>query len=456
MRLNGDKVKEIVNKLCMEMFDQTPFTMLENEFPELIMRWIQKDYSLSLIPWQLTECPSSEDFIQEYADCITLNIILFKPSLIPDLVQIRSARSIIDLLRLPVLMKTLAFITSVNVGQRNNKERNALAVNALKILREAKPNVDDHLRSDSLNILKEMLHEMWDREKFAELFGMNVEYVVNENTISYDVFLKSVKFLQVSEASLTPSDELIAQFDSFKYFQTKQGIDSSTLAFFCEQETMSIINILYSLKLSLQKSICDELKLYQLFRICVLIDLINDFLIENAESTNYRDVVGFLVRDFVHFFGNIISNNSSNTDTDTGAGADKLKLAACNYFNRFMRKILPNCVNHFLPLLNYTVSILMSITKKKSTKIVNMAMDLLNFLIIEQKNTLCSAIGQLDSFPSQSEFEQLGQIQSETKYNGKEFSLLDEIEYFLRVDKRKVEGLLSLKDHVSLRWSYFT
>lgn len=186
----------------------------------------------------------------------------------------------------------------------------------------------------------------------------------------------------------------------------------------------------------------EELKLTQMFRVCVLIDIIVDFLIENANQPDQVNVIGFFVRDFVFFFGNTISSECT----------DKLKLATCKYFHQFCQKILPACATYFQIHLNYIVSILMPIVKvKQQTKIVDAGMGLLHFLIVDQTNVLRQAIGQLDSFPAQHEFDQMRQIQSDVKYNGKTWSLLDEIEYFLLVEKRKVEGLLSLKEHVRFR-----
>lgn len=75
-------------------------------------------------------------------------------------------------------------------------------------------------------------------------------------------------------------------------------------------------------------------------------------------------------------------------------------------------------------------------------------MNLLIFLVDNQKNVMHEAIGRLDSFPIHAEFNNLREIQNNAKYNGRTFSLRDEIEYFLSVEKRKIEGLLSLKEHV--------
>lgn len=202
-----------------------------------------------------------------------------------------------------------------------------------------------------------------------------------------------------------------------------------------------IIQILYSLKLTLKNAVCDELMLSQLLRICVLIDIIQNILIENVDNPIHENMVAFFVRDFIYFFGNII-----NSDCTV-----KLKLAACKYFHKLCQQLLPSCAQHFQSHLNYIVSILMPIVKaKEPTKMSQTGMSLLSFLIVDQTVALKQAIGQLDSFPLENEFDQLREIQHKVKYNGNTFSLLDEINYFLLVDKRKIEGLLSLKEHVSI------
>lgn len=220
---------------------------------------------------------------------------------------------------------------------------------------------------------------------------------------------------------------------------------SNIVHHYCELSPRKVVNILYSLKLNWQKSVCDELKQAQMLRICVLIDIVVDYMIENATKLERAHVIGFFVRDFVYFIGNTISSECS----------DKLKLATCIYFIKFCDKVLPACAQHLQNHLNFIVSILMPITKSKSqTKITEASMNLLRFLIIDQRHVLVTAIGQLDSFPKMEVYNELSQIQSDVKYNGKSFTLLDEIEYFLSVDKRKIEGLLSLKEHVSLALAF--
>lgn len=224
--------------------------------------------------------------------------------------------------------------------------------------------------------------------------------------------------------------------------QRKSSKPSNVVHYFCAMAPRKVINTLYVLKLQFQQSTCEEHSLSELFRVCTLIEIIVGFIIEYAAEATHSNTIGFFIRDFVYFFGNVISS---------GECGDKLKLATCKYFYKFCEKILPACAKHFQSHLNYIVSILLQITRTEvQSKIFETGMALLQFLISEQTSALEVAIGELDSFPMQKEFDELRRIQHEVKYKGKSFSLLEEIEYFLKVEKRKVEGLLSLKEHVSV------
>lgn len=176
-----------------------------------------------------------------------------------------------------------------------------------------------------------------------------------------------------------------------------------------------------------------------LFHICILVDPISDMLC-NANDRN-RDSVEFFVRDLLHFFGNLIT---------TSENVPELKLATCKYFLRFCKRILPAVAEYFKPYLNFVVSVLVPIIKKNDDEtLAACAMELLVFLIEGQKGELRDAIAVLDRFPSQSTFTALCRVQDDIKYGGREFSLVEEIEYFLAVEKRKIEGLIALKEHVS-------
>lgn len=158
-------------------------------------------------------------------------------------------------------------------------------------------------------------------------------------------------------------------------------------------------------------------------------------------TAHYSDIKEFFVRDLTNFFSNLITNEDFT---------DELKKATLTYFLGFYKEILPKCAAVFAPHLNTVVSgVIPHIKSDPNSKLASIAMNLLNFLIVQQKAHLKESIALLDNFPAQPVFENLRKVHLNAKYGGRTFTLSEEIEYFLKVEKRKIEGLVALKEHVS-------
>lgn len=95
------------------------------------------------------------------------------------------------------MIKCLAHLTSVQVSPSSSGKDKARAVNMLKILRAEKPRIEEHFDSESLEIIEELLNNMWDVDKFREYFDTEVEYVTDDRTIDHTVFMKSLEYIQV-------------------------------------------------------------------------------------------------------------------------------------------------------------------------------------------------------------------------------------------------------------------
>lgn len=68
----------------------------------------------------------------------------------------------------------------------------------IQTLMQEVPHLEQYIRTDSLQIMEEMLNAMCDRIKFAEFFNMNVEYADDENAMDYECFIKSMDYIQVN------------------------------------------------------------------------------------------------------------------------------------------------------------------------------------------------------------------------------------------------------------------
>lgn len=200
IELNEEKTQKLITKLCNEMFNADPMILLKRDIPYLISRWIQQCYNLSSFPWQLTSSKSNNDFVSDHIECVTLNIILYQSHLLQQLVQTVAAKSLSALLTKSILIKCLAF--SINAKHSGSRDRKNHGMKVIETFTHDVPNLEQYLRTDSLQIMEEMLNVMYDRQKFAELFDMNVEYANDENAMNYECFIKSMDYIQVNELTI--------------------------------------------------------------------------------------------------------------------------------------------------------------------------------------------------------------------------------------------------------------
>lgn len=99
IRMNADKIKQIVTKLCNDIFNEKPSKALAYLMPDLMGFWIERNHHVSRLPWNLTDCQSHTDFLTEYIPIITMHILRYRPQDLNALVQMIYANSISDILQ---------------------------------------------------------------------------------------------------------------------------------------------------------------------------------------------------------------------------------------------------------------------------------------------------------------------------------------------------------------------
>lgn len=227
---------------------------------------------------------------------------------------------------------------------------------------------------------------------------------------------------------------------------------------FCIHQPYKIHTIFKWIKFEIQNATFIEEKLLHLFQYFALVHNISDFFtaepaVKPTEKNTHSssDIKEFFIKDIIYFVCNILNNTTHLV---------KLKLATHRYFNRFCKIILPKCANEFQNFLNFIVSTVLPIAKQvrsnENGQLIQESLELLRFLIIDQKVSMQNSIALLDNFPSGSEFEDLHQTHFDIKYNGSTFSLTEEIEYFLKIDKRQVEGFTALRHHLASKKNELT
>lgn len=273
-------------------------------------------------------------------------------------------------------------------------------------------------RSRPLQIIHQLLGHTWDKDLFTSFFGFEMDHE-SSFLIDFGVFKKSLE-----------------------YVQTQSSLSVNLFHHFFAHKPFELVRFINELKQGVQENVFDENKLLALFRLCIVIDDLSPFLTNQQKPATNGDANSeFLLGDILHFFGNSIA--SKNTSA-------KLKLAICRYLLRFCRQVLPACSRFVAKHLYFVVSTLVPIVKlNRSDELEQTALQLLHFLLIEQGEKMRDAISLLDHFPAQPQFNDLRKLHSEIKYSdGKEFSLVEEVEFFLKIENRSIEGLIALKHQV--------
>lgn len=352
----------------------------------------------------------------------------------------------------PIIINCLSYLIPLNIHSRNLSENYKINANEMfKMLIQETPQCDRYFKTHPIPILEQLLFNTWDDELLFDYFEYNVDYFKEEHTINYEDFKKSLEYLQVRFSYFVFFWLKLSSSCGFLLsllFQKKSSLQN-IIHDSCKTNPYSLVTLLNSLKQHLQEAKFVEQKFACLFRICILIDYISATVAQQTtENSQAYHINGFFIRDLIYFFCNAINNNEFTLT---------LQLATCKYFLRFCKTILPQCALNFKPFLNNIVSVLVPLIKQSDNrKLINASLDLLDFLINQQQKHLKDAIALLDNFPNNSIFDELRHVHTQIKYNGREFSLVEEIEYFLKVDKRKIEGLLSLRDHVSKHSSSYS
>lgn len=128
--------------------------------------------------------------------------------------------------------------------------------------------------------------------------------------------------------------------------------------------------------------------------------------------------------------------------------------AACKYLKQIFQNILSDCAELIEKLLVRIVSTLVPIARNATTKIGQICLDLLNFLIIDNAYVLLKAVELLDPFPEEQLFEKLSSVHHTIKYGNKTLTLEEEIRLFLNTGTEsgcRTEGLKHLKKHLAER-----
>ncbi|XP_043278372.1 serine-protein kinase ATM [Venturia canescens] len=398
--------------------------LIETNLHYLLSQWFEVDHSLQSFPWTLVQCDSQEDFSRRYIGTllsVKLQRLEFKHlAILCANLDVSFVKTVEDCF--PTILTQLVSMIVEDSSEGDNSERVTYARQMFERLRsntndfrEVKP-FDVLLQEKLSEVVIHLVERLRDDEHFNEIFSRRI-FLPSINPPNFTVgtidrcFMFLEKILPVKKESLV------------EYFATRHPriLQLTVDKLFC----------------NINEADCPDRKLqafhqYRYFGTIVL---------KHLQKPYFDPMALFIVRDTSY---SLLSLTKQET----------LGEMACDYLSEFLRGAMPKRANEIKEILSYIVSTLVPIAQSSTVK---GAMEIVNFLIIEEQDSLGDAIEKLDSFPNVDSFEAIKKVHHSLKYGTKRhYTLEDEIEHFLNATNVKTlscsyEGLVHVKNQLSTR-----
>lgn len=324
----------------------------------------------------------------------------------------------------PLLSQCFSYILPVQAGCAIKYEAKAAEMKNKLDVYFTKEEQQSVILRETAAIIIHLLENVYDRDYFREICGFELEIFENSELIDATAFDRCLNFLKTNFK--TPANQ-------------------NLFTFFCYQRAHFIEKMLMQQKDRIRSTSLKEHKILYLLQYCMLVEKLVDYLQASLpQSQTGKNIKDYTVREITFFLCCMILNDQHGL---------KLRETATTFLLIFLKKILPAAAPQVETQLNQIITSLVSICKKSKgtvmTSFENKCMAVIKFLVINQKQSLNDQIADLDTFPDSPEFVDLRECQLEAKYHGKSFTLVEEIQHFLKIKKRKIEGLIELRHHLA-------
>ncbi|KAM7399540.1 hypothetical protein PAMP_018806 [Pampus punctatissimus] len=221
----------------------------------------------------------------------------------------------------------------------------------------------------------------------------------------------------------------------------------------------SLVAILSKTPISIQRillAVCERAaettNNYERHRILLMYHLFVNLLLREVKD-GLGGAWAFVLRDIIYTLIHHINSRSGHSSTHRPAQCDEVSNRSlslcCDLLTSVCRAALQFCDDALDCHLQVIVGTLTAQVTCRPT-ISQQVLNLLQFLVIENKQKLKEAICRLEPFPDLPEFRELRSVQHMLKYNNRTFTLRQEISHFLSVTScdslplTRLEGLKEL------------
>lgn len=271
----------------------------------------------------------------------------------------------------------------------------SVAVQTLKKLRNSKfasmRNLNRLLADQLEDVLVELVQRLHDEKHFERLFSFNATSFPKNDPPHFPAATVNLCFGYLEQNYLTkPLARALV-----------------------EQKPAALQKTLLQLTSAVHSSRSSEAKLKRLHQYAYFCYR----LMQDLGRTYWDSMAAFLVRDvcysLLHFTGN----------------DETLSAASCRFLDLFLRQALPTRAVHVRDVLRFIVASLIGLAQNASS--AEVALNLLEFLIVEQRNVLRESIAKLSAFPNLDLFQRVRETHEAVRYANGQVRLEEELERFL-------------------------
>ncbi|KAL0100932.1 hypothetical protein PUN28_019367 [Cardiocondyla obscurior] len=394
-QINVQTIRKIL--LSAAQYTTVYESLIQDNLNYLLTSWIEdSDYPLQNFPWTLTGCKTVDEFFEKNINCIVP--ILLRTMGIDEVISFCTNRTDMDFKTIfedvfPtcfvwLMSRTIVFHSEfVEIMHKLVNNTNEFAD-----IRNFKQLLCCRLQ----DVLVELIRRLHDEDDFERVLSIS-----------------STQFPAVDPPHLS-RNVLDMCFD---YMESNEYL---TLPMLVEQHPAKLQKIMLQLASAIHSSRSYEGKLKRLYQYVYFCSR----LTHDLSKPVFDKMAAFLIRDVCYSLLHLTRNDDKNDET--------FIVACCKSLDLFLRQALPVRATEVRDVLQFIVANLIGLAQSKVSSVNNIAVSLLRFLVVEQRNVLQEAIVKLGSFPNHEVFRDVREAYEAVRLeNGSALGLEDELERFL-------------------------
>ncbi|XP_011860130.1 PREDICTED: serine-protein kinase ATM isoform X2 [Vollenhovia emeryi] len=393
-QVNVQTVRKVL--LVAAQHTTTYMSLIEDNLNYLLTSWIEDAHcSLQSFPWTLAGCETIDEFFKKNVNCIVP--VLLRTSNIDEAMSfcVNHAGVAFNEVFEDVFPSCFVWLTSRTIVCDDESTRT---------MRKLMNNTDEFADMCSFkklfcsrlqDVLVELIRRLHDEDDFGSALSISFAHFP---AVDPPHFKRDVLDL------------------CFHYIESHNLLNTHMLV---KQQPAALQKTLLQLASAVHSSRSHEDKLKLLHQYMYFCSRLTHDLAKPV----FDEMAAFFIRDVCYSLLHLTRNGSDD---------ETFVAACCKFLDLFLRQALPARATEIRDVLRFIVANLIGLAQSKASSVNEIAVGLLKFLVVEQRDVLREAIARLGSFPNHEVFQDARESYDAARTeSGSALCLEDELERFL-------------------------